>query len=357
MDRTETFAFNVPVDALPGSLLTIEATATDTSGSTQTSAPLLLRVTDAIAPTVEITGVSSGQRVQPGQTVTAVVSRPATQAASPRSVSATSGATVRNEQRQVAPAQTSVATSFQFTVPANAASTDRVVLSAFALDASSNRGDAAQVTLPLADSVAPTVTLRTAQRQPRHGTRRDSVQVIVEGGDDVACAAVDARLGRGRSVYADSSSFSTTTTTASASFALSVPANVAPGATITLTGARLTPRATLSPPATVLLTARLITDVTMPNSLLLSAGESSDDRGHVGQAGLGRRPEGRLRQHRARRRHHHADRCSSPQERLRERPRSRRWRAGARSSSRRSTASPGRRARSPSSVAWSPAPS
>ncbi|HEY5514616.1 MAG TPA: Ig-like domain-containing protein, partial [Pengzhenrongella sp.] len=182
-DRTENFAFTIPLDVLPGAVLTIEATAWDTAGASRTSSPLSVVVLDAIGPAVQITGVSSGQRVQPGQTVTAVVS--ASDAGGVATIGfATSGVTMRSEQRQVAPAQNSVATSFQFTVPANATSTDRVVLSAFAIDASSNRTDAAQVTLPVADRQPPTVSLHTASGSLTM-VPGATVSIVVSGNDDV----------------------------------------------------------------------------------------------------------------------------------------------------------------------------
>ncbi len=270
LDRTEDFAFNVPVDAAPGSLLTIEASVRDTSGRTQ-PAVAQVRVLDAVGPTVQITGLSSGERVQPGQVVTAVVS-----ATDPGGVArigfSTTGVVVRSEQRDVTPPQVSAATSFQFTVPASAQSTDRVIVNAFALDTSGNRSDAAQITLPLADKVAPTVTLRTAD-----GTLDmvpgAPVTLVVEGTDDIGVAVVTLSVA-GAFSYSNQFSFSAPATSGSRSFDVPVPAGLAPGATATFTARAVDTSSNVSAPALLTLTARVAGGVTLPDSLLLRAGES-----------------------------------------------------------------------------------
>ena len=67
----------------------------------------------------------------------------------------TSGVVVTSTERIVSPVQNVAATSFTFTVPANATSTDRVFLDAFARDVAGNRTDAARLILPVADRVSP----------------------------------------------------------------------------------------------------------------------------------------------------------------------------------------------------------
>ena len=261
----------MPVDAAPGSLLTIEATARDTSGRSQSAPVAQVRVLDAVGPTVQISGLSSGERVQPGQVVTAVVL-----ASDPGGVArigfSTTGVVVRNEQRDVAPPQPSAATSFQFTVPGNAQSTDRVILNAFALDASSNRTDAAQIILPLADNVAPTVTVRAADGTPDM-VPGAPVSIVVEGEDDIGISRLTLS-GAGAFGVNDSKTLTSTTTTASASFEVAVPGTVAPGATLTLTARAIDASGNVSAPALLTLTARVIGNVTLPASLLLRAGES-----------------------------------------------------------------------------------
>jgi hypothetical protein len=64
----------------------------------------------------------------------------------------------RSERRDLTPAQASAATTFSFVVPANAAPTDRAFLNAVAYDLAGNQTAAAQVILPVSDTVPPQIT-------------------------------------------------------------------------------------------------------------------------------------------------------------------------------------------------------
>jgi hypothetical protein len=64
----------VPATAAPGSTIAIEASAVDTRGQVSSAQTINVTVLDGTPPSVSITGVTTGERVRPGQEVTAVVS-------------------------------------------------------------------------------------------------------------------------------------------------------------------------------------------------------------------------------------------------------------------------------------------
>jgi len=68
------FAFYVPVDAVPGSTIAVHATAVDTRGQITDATPVEITVLDATDPVVGFEGLTTGDRVAPGELVTAVVS-------------------------------------------------------------------------------------------------------------------------------------------------------------------------------------------------------------------------------------------------------------------------------------------
>jgi hypothetical protein len=272
LSRTETFGFNVPVSAAPGSLITIEASATDTAGQTTPAAIRSIRVLDTIGPLVEITGVSSGQRVQPGQVVTVVV-----QASDPGLLKQIgldiTGVLARTEQRAVDPARSLVATSFQFTVPVNASSTDAVTLQAFALDVAGNRGNSAQTTLPVADKIAPTVSVRTLSGS-LDVIRGVAAQIVVEAVDDVALASLRLQASGANGFTFDDTRSVAPTSPASFTFTVPIPDTLVGGQQVVLTGHAVDASGNPSTPTTISVTVRDVETVTLPASVSLDAGRS-----------------------------------------------------------------------------------
>ncbi len=271
-DRNETFGFNVPVDAVPGSTITIQGSALDTAGHVVQATPVVLRVRDTVGPTVEITGISSGQRVAPGATITAVVSASDVSGVS-RIGFVVSGVTASTTDRQVVPVQSPVVTSFQFVVPANATSADRVFLDAYAEDGAGNRRDAARLIVPVADRQAPTVTLRTAT-----GTNTmvpgGTVQVIADAQDDLAIATIQL-TGVGAFAYTDTRSLPVQTASATATFTLNIPNTLVNGDIETVTARTTDASGNLSTPVSLTLTAQTASTVTMPPSVLMLAGDET----------------------------------------------------------------------------------
>ncbi|MBS1818371.1 MAG: carboxypeptidase regulatory-like domain-containing protein [Acidobacteria bacterium] len=272
-DRTQTFAFNVPADAVPGSLVTIQATARDTAAQSTAAAAIALRVRDSIAPTIQITGLSSGQRVAPGTRVTAVVSASDTSGIG-RIGFAVSGVTVSSEERLVSPAQSPVVTSFEFTVPANASSSDRVFVDAFAIDGAGNRGDAARLIVPVADRQAPTVTLRTSSGSPSM-TPGANVQVIAQATDDLAVTSIQLTVA-GAFDFTETRTIAVPAADVSATFSLAVPGTVQAGSTATVTARATDATGNVSTPVSLTLTAQNTTTVSLPSSVLLRAGDDAE---------------------------------------------------------------------------------
>ena len=71
--RSEAFGFIVPLDAIPGSSIAVQGSVTDTKGQVVDATPVIVTVRDAVAPTVKITGATSGTQVRPGQQTTVIV--------------------------------------------------------------------------------------------------------------------------------------------------------------------------------------------------------------------------------------------------------------------------------------------
>ena len=272
LDRSEAFGFDVPASVIPGTTFTIDATAQDSKGQLTQAAPITVTVLDAVKPTVQITGVTTGDRVRPGRTVTAVVV-----ASDPGKIASigftATGAAGVSETRTIAPAQASVASSFTFTVDPGAAPTDRVFLDAFAVDVAGNRADAGRIILPIADAVPPTVTLRTSDGRLDMVPGR-SFSIVTDAQDEIGVTRVSLS-GTGAFAFSDAKSISPALGAVSATFVVNVPATVANGQTVTLTARSVDLSGNVSPAATLTLTARSLSDVTLPPSALLLAGETS----------------------------------------------------------------------------------
>ena len=160
LDHTETYGFNIPLDAAPGATILVEASASDTKGLVGQAVPVAITVLDSVAPNVTITGATTGNRAVPGQATTVVVS--ADDLGSIRAINfSVTGAATFTDTRTLDPAQPNALASFTFTVPTTASTGDSVTLHASAVDKAGNVGVAANLILPVADTVAPTITLHT----------------------------------------------------------------------------------------------------------------------------------------------------------------------------------------------------
>ena len=183
------------------------------------------------------------------------------------------GAAVASETRTIAPAQASVAASFTFTVDPGAGPTDRVFLDAFAIDVAGNRAEAGRIILPIADAVPPTVTLRTSNGRLDMVPGR-SFSIVTDADDEIGVTRISLS-GTGAFAFSDAKSISPALGSVSATFVVNVPATVVNGQSLTLTARSVDLSGNVSTPATLTLTAREVSDVTLPSSALLLAGDTS----------------------------------------------------------------------------------
>ncbi|MEQ1868391.1 MAG: Ig-like domain-containing protein [Vicinamibacterales bacterium] len=272
VDRTETFGFNIPADAIPGSTIAINASALDTKGQSVAAAPVSLTVLDGTPPTVTITGISTGAKVSQGQQTTAVVS--AQDAGGIASIVFTiGGAMSGGETRTVSPVQNSVATAFAFTVPAGLHAGDVITLDAIARDAAGNSTAAARVLLPVADLAGPTITLRTTSGS-LDLVPGSPVTVLAQVDDETAVATV-ALNGQGAFTVAEARQISPPSNSSQPSFVINVPESAGVGTVLQLSATAVDVFGNTSAPATLALTVKSVLDVALPPSVLVAAGETT----------------------------------------------------------------------------------
>jgi hypothetical protein len=267
---TKNFAFYVPVDAIPGSTITVNATAIDTKGQTTKAQPVNITVLDATPPQVGFTSPVTGAKVKPGQQVTAVVS-----AADLGGVASlefrVSGGTVYSENRVIDPALNAVATTFTFTVSPAASPLETVNLDVTAVDRAGNRASAGQVKLAVTDTRGPQVTLRTLTGSTEM-VPGQQLTVVVDASDEIGVQRIDLTAS-GALTYANAKGITPPLGSAQAQFPITIPSNLADGATLTLQATAVDLSGNVSAPATLVLNAQSLPGVTLPASLVLNAGD------------------------------------------------------------------------------------
>jgi hypothetical protein len=269
--RTESFAFTIPPAAAPGSTIAIEASVVDTNGHVVQAVPVSVTVLDAVSPAVTITGTTSGAKVNPGQTTTAIVS--ADDLGGITSVTFTVGGILTSVQtRLLDPAQSSVAASFSIQVPQNARPGDSLTLDAVAVDRAGNQGAAARVLLPVADTVPPTVHLTTDTGSTEIARGRPFT-VFADADDEIALSRVELS-GQGAFTMSDAKSVSPPVGSARVAFTVNVPDTATPGAILNLRATAVDISGNVSAPALLTLSVKSVTDVTLPASAIVIAGES-----------------------------------------------------------------------------------
>ena len=273
VDNTQTFGFNVPMDAAPGATILIEASASDTKGLVGQATPVAVTVLDSVQPVITITGASTGVTVRPGQTTTVVVS--AQDLGGIRTVSfSTFGAVSFSDVRMLEPAPTNSLVSFTFAVPASAQPGQSVTLHASAIDKSGNVGTAAEVVLPVADVERPTAALRTATGSLDIVAGR-TVTLIADVSDAIGVSRVEL-TGSGAFTVTDAKQISPPLGTAQAQFTVIVPDTATPGAILNLQARAVDTSNNVSTPAVLSLTVKALQDVVMPPSAVVLAGRSVD---------------------------------------------------------------------------------
>ncbi len=262
----QSFGFNMPSDAAPGSIVRVTASVRDSKGQSST-AQIGITVLDAVPPAVAITGTTSGARVIPGTRVQVIVAASDAGGVKALTLRAT-GAATADEARAIDPALVDVATAFAVDVPASATAGQVITLSASATDVSNNSANAGQLVLTIADQQAPRLTLRTStgRLEAVPGTQ---LVVIADADDEVGVSRITLR-GDGAFTLNDARSFSPALGTASAQFTINVPAGATPGTTLALTSSAVDLFGNTSDPVTMLLTVRAVSDVTVDTVLMLA---------------------------------------------------------------------------------------
>lgn len=270
-DTTQSFDFQVPANAAPGALVRIEPTALDSKGQAIVGPAVDVRVLDAAPPEIQITGLTSGARVRPGQLATVVVK--ADDAGLVRSMTFTaSGAATFTQTRTIDPAQASVAASFSFNVPPSATAAETVTLTASATDVAGNRADAATVVLPVADLNPPSITLRT-QNGRNEMVPGSPLVIIAEANDDLGVGRIEL-AGSGALTVAEGRTIEPPTASAQATFTILVPETVELGATLQLQARAIDAAQNVSAPTALTITAGATIGVTLPASTIVNAGST-----------------------------------------------------------------------------------
>jgi hypothetical protein len=263
------FAFYVPTDAVPGAEIVINATVVDSKGQTGKAVPVSVTVSDATPPVVNFAGLSSGTVVSPGQKITAVVS--ASDLGGIKQISFRVNGGIP-ELRDITPPQNSVATTFNYTVPANFTSQNTVRLEATATDMVGNSAAAPAVVLPLADTVAPQVALHTAGNASTIVPGR-TVTIVVDAQDDTAVTGITL-TGNGAFTY-NNSAVLTPAGTVQSSFTITIPANITDGAILNLIATASDASGNIGTSTVLTLTAHTQTTLQLPVSQLMAAGDEA----------------------------------------------------------------------------------
>jgi 5-hydroxyisourate hydrolase-like protein (transthyretin family) len=269
--HSETFGFNVPSTALPGSTIQALFTVVDTKAQA-TTATYDVEVLDAIAPSVTVTGASSGTKVSPGQTTTIVVSASDLGGLAAVTLKA-GGVAALTQTRTIDPAQNSIVTTFSVTVPSSAQPPQSLTIDVSAVDRAGNVGTAPRAILPVADGNAPAITSLRTSTGALTAVAGTTVAVLVDATDDIGVSRVDL-VGAGAFAFADGKQIQPPLASGSASFTIPIPATITPGSVLTLTATATDLAGNVGLPATLALTITSSATVTLPPSVLLDAGES-----------------------------------------------------------------------------------
>jgi hypothetical protein len=279
-DKVESFAFNVPASAAPGSTIAVQASAIDTKGQVSQATPIDVTVVDAVQPVVEITGATTGATLRPGQSTTVLVT--ANDLGGVSQVTFTAGGLVtRSDARAIDPAQNAVVTSFTVTVPGTARPGQTLTLDATATDRAGNTGTAARVILPIADTIAPTVTVQTANGSL--GVAPGQIVNVVVNGEDEGLLSELRLAATGAMTFNQAKQVTPPSGSATLSFEVIVPAALPTGAQIQLAATAVDLSGNVSAPASVTLTVSSGLDVTLPASQIVKAGKTVNVTVQLGQ--------------------------------------------------------------------------
>jgi hypothetical protein len=272
--RTETFAFVVPTNAVPQSSIAIEARVTDTAGHMVAASSVSVVVRDVQPPTVALSGKVSGQPIRANESLTLLVS--ATDSGHLREIGLrASGLLVRQSSQTVANTPSGAA-SFTFVVPDSVTTGQTLTLQAYAIDQAGNEGRAPTILLPVADHQTPLVTLQTETGR-LEVDRGETVYVVVSATDNIAVSQLSLAAS-GAMQYAEGKQVSPPKPSTTMTFALPIPETLAAGAQIQLTAQAVdtTQNTSTSTVLSLQVSQAVPFTITLPPSLVLQAGQRAD---------------------------------------------------------------------------------
>jgi hypothetical protein len=244
---TPTFTVSIPPTMTPGRVLTLTTNAVDNAGQSSPIRTLVLTVTDATAPTLNMIAPANASTVDAGSTVSVTVR--ATDNGRVRALRLTaSGGAVFSQTVVLNPAASPAEVIFAIPVPASALPTQPINLAIGAEDEAGNLSPLLNRTLSIRDVDAPAVALRVPVTSVIQGT---TISATVAATDVVRVASLRLRAeGGGVTELIQNTGV---VTNAVHTFGLPVPVTVTAGTVITLTGAALDPSSNLglSAPVTV----------------------------------------------------------------------------------------------------------
>ncbi|NOZ69601.1 MAG: hypothetical protein GXP46_10270, partial [Deferribacteres bacterium] len=267
------FAFYVPIDASPGSVITVKASALDTKGQEGRAVPVDVIVKDATPPSVSITGLTTGEKVKPGDEVTAVVTAGDNGRISGVTFDVT-GAAVYHESRDITPAQGSLVTSFTFTISPSVRPGDTITLKATVRDEAGLETTSSGVIISVADTIPPVVDLRT-ETGSIYVSPGEVVNIIAAATDEIGVTEVSLKAS-GAFNFSDTKQVSPPLGSAEVVFTITIPPTIGDGDIINLEALARDIAGNISDPATLTLTGKSLPGVTMPASIIMPAGDTED---------------------------------------------------------------------------------
>ncbi len=270
LTASEIFAFYVPENAVPGSQILVRATAVDTRGQPGEAIPVGVTVLDATDPTAGFTGLTTGEKVLPGETVSAVVAAQDLGGIASLRFEV-SGATIFSETRTLDPAQNSTVATFSFTVSGSALAGDQVRIRVIAFDQAGNDYTTPDTILAVADVVPPTVTLESEIGNTV--SPGQLVAIVVAAEDNAELTRVELS-GSGAFTFEDARQVSPPSGSVRQTFEIQIPDTLTSGQIITLAARAVDTSDNVSPPASLTLSVGAALEVELPASAVIAAGDT-----------------------------------------------------------------------------------
>ncbi|MBX2997112.1 MAG: carboxypeptidase regulatory-like domain-containing protein [Caldilineaceae bacterium] len=228
--HSQSFTFNVPSTAVPGSTLVLNASATDSRGQSRSATPVTVTVVDGTTPAVIFTNWANGTNVDPGTTENFTVR--ATDNGGVRRVDLhLSGAYTLSLSQEISPTQTTANLSFPVALPITLTANTALTLTTVATDSAGNVSQPTTIALNVRDVLAPQIQASVAITEIVAGR---SFTVTLNSSDNVGVSSLFLRVS-GAVTNNQSVLISPPQANVSRAFNVNVPVNVAAGSVVTIT--------------------------------------------------------------------------------------------------------------------------